>query len=209
MILPNEDNQAPGGDDDERDDVSDELDKVAAFFAKAAGKLPPSASQEITHPAPLGWREDLQRELLTAVAEIEMIEDPDEDFDPPDPPDLAYVSMQLAKLQHGVETASARETKRRFTAAELMIDMHDQLGRASATDEVATLRILLKHALSALDIRVMSVVGKTFDDEKMELAPTSPAPSKTSRVAKVLADGFTTNSKIVLRRAVVELSGKP
>ena len=70
---------------DELDDVPDELDD-------------PNAPQLQSVAGP-GWRNDLYKDLIESLRDLEAIEDPDDEFSPPEPPDLYTFFGELAALR--------------------------------------------------------------------------------------------------------------
>ena len=78
--------EAPSGDDD----ISymgdpDDGDELPPALASVAGP---------------GWRKDLYKDLLDSLRELEAIEDPDDEFAPPEPPDLFTFFGELAALRN-------------------------------------------------------------------------------------------------------------
>lgn len=55
-----------------------------------------------------GWREELVRELAEGLADLHEIEDPDEEYDPPEPPDLYTFFGELAALRNELRRGTRR-----------------------------------------------------------------------------------------------------
>lgn len=69
---------------DDADDL-DELDNTAPSLQSVAGP---------------GWRKDLYQDLMESLKDLEAIEDPDDEFAPPEPPDLYTFFGELAALRN-------------------------------------------------------------------------------------------------------------
>jgi len=103
MILPSDGD--PRNDDDARSKDEDD-DKLPwesepdppGFFGEP--EPDDSAAGTVHNPAPPGWRDDLKEDLADALAELKQIEDPDEDFDPPEPPDLFTFYGELVAMRN-------------------------------------------------------------------------------------------------------------
>ena len=55
---------------------------------------------ELQSVAGPGWRNDLYKDLIESLRDLEAIEDPDDEFAPPEPPDLYTFFGELAALRH-------------------------------------------------------------------------------------------------------------
>lgn len=76
----------PEGLPDDLDSIPDDLDD-------------PNAPQLQSVAGP-GWRNDLYKDLIESLRDLEAIEDPDDEFAPPEPPDLYTFFGELAALRH-------------------------------------------------------------------------------------------------------------
>ena len=118
MILPSdEDSRKPGDSDPPDKDPDDVLpwdsgaDDPPGFFGDEEDDEPGDTSGAVQSPAPPGWREDLKEDLDDAIAELKEIEDPSEDFDPPEPPDLFTFYGELVALRNEMRRASRKATE--------------------------------------------------------------------------------------------------
>ena len=85
-----------GGDDledDEEEEDGDDEEEEPPLVKAAAGP---------------GWRQRLKRELLGCIEDLKEIEDPDQDFDPPEPPDLYTFFGELAALRNETRQSGRR-----------------------------------------------------------------------------------------------------
>ena len=137
------DDASPADDDEEEDDDEDdddeEFDDSILFQDDEpdAASFPGDMTAEgsgIKAPAPPGWREELREELDECIDELAEIEDPSQDFDPPDPPDLFTFYGELAALRNELRRAFRRsaETAEKFGGALQSLAAH-------ATDTPASL----------------------------------------------------------------------
>lgn len=117
MILPSDSDPPP--DRNDGDDPSEEPDDDTNWWAEGddneadpdlAGlpddldSIPddlddPNAPQLQSVAGP-GWRNDLYKDLIESLRDLEAIEDPDDEFAPPEPPDLYTFFGELAALRH-------------------------------------------------------------------------------------------------------------
>ena len=117
MILPSdEDSRKPREPDPPGMDPEDALpwnddDDPPGFFDDDGEDAPTDATNQVQSPAPPGWREDLKEDLDDAIAELKEIEDPAEDFDPPEPPDLFTFYGELVALRSEMRRASRKTTE--------------------------------------------------------------------------------------------------
>ena len=187
MILPSdEDSRKP--DDDPDDGLPwEDGDEVPGFF----GEEPEAEQGEaVHHPAPAGWREDLREDLHDALAELKEIEDPAEDFDPPEPPDLfAFFGELLTIRQYLQQSAGAPvppasplpNDGKDIVAAVLLL--HDQF-----EDENRTLLPLLAPVMKAAGlIKIKVKAGAAFDPASMT---TADPVRKDSKVAREIFSGW-------------------
>lgn len=117
MILPSDSDPPP--DRNDGDDPSEEPDDDTNWWAEGDDEetdpdltgLPddldaipddlddPNAPQLQSVAGP-GWRNDLYKDLIESLRDLEAIEDPDDEFSPPEPPDLYTFFGELAALRH-------------------------------------------------------------------------------------------------------------
>lgn len=55
-----------------------------------------------------GWRQELMRELVDSISDLREIEDPDDEYDPPEPPDLYTFFGELAALRNEMRRSGRR-----------------------------------------------------------------------------------------------------
>ena len=120
MILPSdEDPRKPGDPDPPGKEPDDALpwesgpDDPPGFFGEEEDDESGDGSGKVQSPAPPGWREELKEDLDDAIADLKEIEDPAEDFDPPEPPDLFTFYGELVALRNEMRRAS-RENAEAF-----------------------------------------------------------------------------------------------
>ena len=189
-------NAGPEGSMDDFDSIPDDLDD-------------PNAPQLQSVAGP-GWRNDLYKDLIESLRDLEAIEDPDDEFAPPEPPDLYTFFGELAALRHefrhdGLRTQQAlaklaqalpapsgsirRKGKRgpeETAAAPEPWPLETCLALVSAWD-------LLPHASSpaafeasflplfhAAGLTRILTFGKPFDPATMTMAGQEPAPKKSA-----------------------------
>ncbi len=214
MILPSDETPERRGDSEPDDD-----------FAWAAGATPesvppvfadPYGTGGVEHPAPPGWREDLKRSVLEALKDISIIEDPNQDFDPPEPPDLFMFFGELAALRNEVRrgqkkladgvsklaTAGGGNPAAVDTApAHELVALYDsivaegQIPAAAALTEAALIR--------AGVIQIPAQTGGAFDPATMA-SVSGKVPAKSAKVKSVQRAGFTWRGRL-LRPALVEV----
>lgn len=109
MILPSDSDLPPDRNDD--DDPEGKPDDAENWWEDSDDDpesdddgLPddlddPNAPQLQSIAGP-GWRNDLYKDLLESLRDLEAIEDPDDEFTPPEPPDLYTFFGELAALRH-------------------------------------------------------------------------------------------------------------
>lgn len=212
MILPSDED--PRKDDDARSKGEGDDDKLPwendpdppGFFGADEPEEPAGAS--VHNPAPPGWREDLQEDLEDALAELKEIEDPAEDFDPPEPPDLftfygELVAMRnemraiggaVAQLIPGAPTGLPGGIQEILAS---IIDVSDGL-EERGKEHLPLLTPLLKAAgLTRIKVKA----GAAFDAASMS---TDDKVRTGSKVAREIFSGWIWNN-VVIRPAVVKL----
>lgn len=94
------------GDDEDPEDV-DNMDEedVNESGQDPEGMPPGPVLKSVAAP---GWRENLVLELVESVADLREIEDPDDEYDPPEPPDLYTFFGELAALRNELRRIGRR-----------------------------------------------------------------------------------------------------
>ncbi len=166
------------------------------------GSLPMNSG--IKAPAPPGWREDLRDELDEALEELAEIEDPAQDFDPPDPPDLFTFYGELAALRNELRRAFRRssETAEKFGGALQSLAAGTQHPAASRPLGLALIALAdrigaapvpvasaLQTTLRAAGIEVIETIGLPFDPDTMTMVCTAPAASE-DKAGTVIAESL-------------------
>lgn len=90
----------PDNDDEEPEDDSD-----LSYLGDPDD--PENLATELASVAGPGWRKALYRELVDSLIQLEAIEDPDDDFDPPEAPDLYTFYGELAALRNELRLQSS------------------------------------------------------------------------------------------------------
>ncbi len=135
---------------------------------------------KVHNPAPEGWRAELSADLADALMELKEIEDPAEDFDPPEPPDLfAFYSDLTAMRQdlHTLSVASLKLLQQEAAASssgerpppsaaapllEVVIGLHDELETSRAPVPPSLPRLLQQ-----LGLERVRTEGQPFDPATM------------------------------------------
>lgn len=221
MILPSDDDSRKPGDDRPKggsgggegqsgapmpwDDgpLYEDLDEDEAEERELA-----ELGAQIQSPAPPGWRDELKQSLLEAIDDLREIEDPSEDFDPPEPPDLFTFYGELVALRNEMRRGSRR-------ASDALAKLGDnQAGEEAARPLAQALLSLLDRApdpsvkalvessmLEAGLVRIDIKEGQAFDAASMV---TEGKPRSKATVAAELAPGYLWKGR-VLRPAKVSL----
>jgi hypothetical protein len=204
MILPSDDD--PRKDDDARppDEGDDKLPwenepDPPGFFDEDPSDDP--ATGTVHKPAPPGWREDLREDLADALAELKEIEDPAEEFDPPEPPDLYTFYSELVTMRNDLRTIGVCLTQLLPSGSpalpaggqELVVALvkaWDDLEEASKP-----LLPLLAPVMKAAGLtRVKVKSGAAFDAATMT---TDDKPRPASKVARELFAGWVWNGTLI------------
>lgn len=108
MILPSDSDPPP--DRNDGDDPSEEPDDPTNWWDETDPDADADGDDEFDDPEDLppalqtvagpGWRTDLYKDLLDSLKDLEAIEDPDDEFAPPEPPDLYTFFGELAALRN-------------------------------------------------------------------------------------------------------------
>ncbi|HWB04369.1 MAG TPA: nucleotide exchange factor GrpE [Verrucomicrobiales bacterium] len=212
MILPSEDDsrkpgdpKPPGSSGDQPDapweeshmhGFSDEEDEEDAD--------PYGDGQKVESPAPPGWREELKEALLEAVDDLREIEDPAEEFDPPEPPDLFTFYGELVamrnELRRGMrrppEKTGAADPDKTQPAVMALIYLHDRV--AAGEKKVAS---LLESAMQQAGLQRIKTEDAGFDAATM--IADGPAPATGAKVRRELEAGFLWNGQVLRPARVV------
>ena len=201
MILPSdEDSRKPREPDPPGMDPEDALpwnddDDPPGFFDDDGEDAPTDATNQVQSPAPPGWREDLKEDLDDAIAELKEIEDPSEDFDPPEPPDLFTFYGELVALRNEMRRASRKAT-------EVFQQMSPGKPKPEVTASGKTLAKALVHFFDLLQemdngllsqlTSVMKLAGlQRVKTKGADFDPaTMTAPGKPVAGAKVISEGI-------------------
>jgi hypothetical protein len=211
MILPSDEDPRKDDDARRRDEGDDALPwanepEPPGFFGEEETTNPAAGS--VHNPAPPGWREDLREDLADALAELKEIEDPAEDFDPPEPPDLFTFYGELVAMRSDLRNmggllsqalpgAAADMTGSLQDAITALVKAHDELEETGKT-----FLPVLAPAIKAVGLKRVKVkVGAAFDPVSMT---TDDKPGTGSRVAQELFSGWLLNG-IIIRPAHVAL----
>lgn len=226
MILPSDSDLPPDRNDgdepsEEPDDAinwweaenDDESDPDLAGLPDELDAVPddlddPNAPQLQSVAGP-GWRNDLYKDLIESLRDLEAIEDPDDEFSPPEPPDLYTFFGELAALRQefrhdGQRTQEAltklvkfipgapgspapprRAAKTGAVPVGEAWPLETCLALLSTWDllpqatAAAAFESSLQPLLQAAGLTRIPTAGKPFDPATMTLAGKEPAPKKT------------------------------
>jgi hypothetical protein len=206
---------------DELDDVPDELDD-------------PNAPQLQSVAGP-GWRNDLYKDLIESLRDLEAIEDPDDEFSPPEPPDLYTFFGELAAIRQEFRHDGQRTHETLTKLATFLPSAPGsgapvrRSGKSGSSPEawpletclalVSTWDLLpqataagafessLNPLLQAAGLTRVPTVGQPFDPATMTLAGTEPGPKKSpsGKVLREISAGFL-RAGVLLRPASVIVS---
>ena len=166
--------------DDDPDEYSDDTDPSMLHHIHQLG--------EMGDPAMPGWREELKEELVRAVDKLIHIEDPDADYDPPDPPDMAMLLAGFCALRNDIDKRASIPD---LELGNALISLVGVLRGEPSLDDVraATLRIL-----QTLEFVPFPDAGEFYDPESMVIdgyaAPSGPGDVPDT-VARVVEPGYT------------------
>ena len=214
MILPSEDDSRKPGESGPPDNPGDGLES-----SEASGDFDDDTDDEhagetghVQSPAPPGWRAELQAAVLEAIDELKEIEDPEEEFDPPEPPDLFTFYSELVAMRNELRRGArlSPEALRQLAAgneklagtggpqrlAMALVYLHDRL---SGDRKMLT---VVESAMFQANIQRVRTKDAVFDPETMVCDDTIGAGAKVKRE---LEAGFLWNGN-VLRPARVEVS---
>ena len=220
MILPSdEDSRKPNDPDPPGKEPDDELPweggpkDPPGFFGEEEDDEAGDGSGKVQSPAPPGWREELKEDLSDAIADLKEIEDPAEDFDPPEPPDLFTFYGELAALRNEMRRASRQnaEAFQQLTGgkskpgaagtskamAEALVNLFDHL----ETMEMGLLPQLAS-VMKQAGLQQVKTTGAAFDSVTMITGEKSPAGRK---VIRELMSGWLWNGE-TLRPAQVTVA---
>ena len=212
MILPSDEDPREDGDARPPEESEEALPwahepEPPGFFGEEEAGIEPAAGA-VHNPAPPGWREDLREDLEDALAELKQIEDPAQDFDPPEPPDLFTFYGELVAMRNEMRAIGGAVSQllpgqsqelpggaQEIIAA--VIDAWDHL-ESGAKEHLPVLAPVLKAAgLTHIKIKA----GAAFDSATMT---TTDKARPGSRVAREVFSGWIWNG-LVVRKALVAL----
>lgn len=209
MILPSEDDSRKPGDADPPSGPGGapewpgtggqgEAEEGPAYFGEAEeddDAAPYGDGEQIEAPAPPGWREELKETLIEAVDDLRQIEDPGQDFDPPEPPDLFTFYGELAALKNDMRRGARRtaealeklaggkqEPDSAIAAQPLAMALVYLYDRVASGGGDAKFLPLVESAMQQAGIERVVTSGKAFDAATMVAESTSlPAGGKVER----------------------------
>jgi hypothetical protein len=211
MILPSDDDSrkdddaAPANEGDDKLPWEGDPDPPG-FFGEESADDP--AAGTVHNPAPPGWREDLREDLADALAELKEIEDPAEDFDPPEPPDLYTFYSELVTMRNDLRTigscltqlvppeAAAGPADAQKVVAALVKAWDDMEETAKAHQPILT-PVMKAAGLTRIKVKA----GGSYDPAAMT---TDDKLRSGSKVAREIFSGWVWNG-IVVRPAHVAL----
>lgn len=176
------------------------------------GPDPYGDASKVQSPAPPGWREELKDALVEAVDDLKEIEDPAEDFDPPEPPDLFTFYGELVAVRNELRRGARRSTEAlqqltagsKSTASQsaqpavmAMVYLWDRVNGGETK-----LLPLLDSAMRQAGIQRVATRDASFDPATMV---TDAPVSAGAKVTRELEAGFLWNG-LLLRPARVELT---
>lgn len=122
-------------------------------------KKPPPSEPEVHGPdelmdwidedfsgADAGWREELVQELQGAVEDLSGFPDPDEDFDPPEPPDLYTFFYELLGMRNALRKAQQDTSAEMRRQREALKRLAESSGEAAAVSQLRKLAAELRAA---------------------------------------------------------------
>lgn len=204
MILPSdEDSRPPDGPGEPDDPPPWPVEPEPPGFFGEEEHADPSASATVHNPAPEGWREDLSEDLDDALDELKEIEDPAEDFDPPEPPDLFAFYGELVAMRNDFRrgaAALAQSLHPGAAGAELprggqevvaaLVKLHDDF-----SDTNKALVPLLAPAMKAAGlVRIKVKAGANFDPALMS---TDDKVRPGCRIAREIYSGWYWNGLVI------------
>lgn len=237
MILPcdGDDPEARNGKRRKKNGLPDEGEgepEPGCEGEEAEGSAAADYAHSVQKPAGPGWREDLKRELIACIDDLREIEDPDEDFDPPEPPDLYTFFGELAALRNEVRR-SARRSSGALERLEELIgaaqEIADRPAGSAARPEawpqelclalISLYDLIAEHAPGAAletafqplarqaGLARVETVGKPFDPERMTVTGVEVSTScPPGHVIRETEAGFL-RAGVLVRPARVILSG--
>jgi hypothetical protein len=222
MILPSEDDSRRPGDQSSPDNPENdpatplpwepESSDVPEPFDDDTADDPYGDAGEVQSPAPPGWREELKAALFEAVDDLKEIEDPAEDFDPPEPPDLFTFYGELVAMRNELRRGARQSSE---ALRQLTADAEKSTG-AESLQRVVMALVYLHDRMSA-DKKALPIVESAMRQANVERVPTKGAAFDSAtmvsddtigpdaKVSRELEAGFLWNGH-VLRPARVKVS---
>lgn len=148
MILPSDDDSTPENrprprkpepsPDPFAEDGDDESEEK--FPWEGSGIWSPESDIEESQFLPSSdWREELMRELVDSMEQLENFPDPDSEYDPPDPPDLYAFFSQLLAMGQDLKSLAKLPQNARGISSKLAVQLGLIAGelKASGNDDLA------------------------------------------------------------------------
>lgn len=171
-------------------------------------------SGQVQSPAPPGWREELKAALFEAVDDLKEIEDPGQDFDPPEPPDLFTFYGELAAMRNELR----RGAKKSADALRRLAEENESAGTIPETARPAALALVyLFDRFAETHPKLLTVMGSAMQQAGLQRVVTTGAVfdaatmvtdgkvTSGAKVASELEAGFLWHGRL-LRPARVEVS---
>lgn len=220
-------------DDDDDEDEVDDSDLPEGFDDDK--NFVPEDKIILKSMAAPGWREDLVKDLIDCVADMREIEDPDDEYDPPEPPDLYTFFGELAALRNEMRRSGRRagdaveKTATAFDSVQSLLKSMSPAGKKSKTATepwpVETcLALVALHDLfqenrpgkaaaasfeplfKAAGLERILTEGQAFDAGIMTVAAVEPGAGASRIILRETEAGFLREG-VLLRPAKVVISG--
>ncbi|MDB6131847.1 MAG: nucleotide exchange factor GrpE [Verrucomicrobiales bacterium] len=122
-------------DDEDPEDIDDMDEDDGDESGPDPEEMPPGpVLKSVAAP---GWRENLVLELVESVADLHEIEDPDDEYDPPEPPDLYTFFGELAALRNELRRIGRRSDDSVVKTAEALNSVQGLLRTLSPVSKKA------------------------------------------------------------------------
>ncbi len=154
---------------------------------------------EMGEPAAAGWREELKEELVEAVDNLMSIEDPEADYDPPDPPDMAMLLAGFCALRNDIDQKGWTGNR---SLGNVLISLHRLLEGEPKTADVRALVYLL---FEAVEFSSFPQTGEFCDPASMIIEGYRPCENDAvpDTVAAVVEPGWSMAGKILTPARVI------
>lgn len=228
LSEPDDDEETDSDEEEEDEDADPEDLSWLGDPNDPNGPEPPPGLQSLAGP---GWRQDLYKDLVESLRDLEAIEDPDDEFTPPEPPDLFTFFGELAALRNELRLQGQRSNDSLSQLEKTLTPLLRPANKSSKTPApkspgawpVETCLALLnawdllpqassptafgtsfQPLFQAAGLTRIPALGLPFDSATMTRADTAPAPKNTppGTVLKELQSGFLHEGQL-LRPALV------